>query len=132
MNVRWVGAVLLLALAAVSVAVMAADSSGNASNGTLWGVTALGGVGGVAITQAIKKAVNKVFPNLLGAKSTYTLAQVASFGVGVAAYFLFPSSREQILSQGIAIFQGGATATALSSGIYKLFGNFLGMKSTTA
>jgi len=132
MKRRWILGAVMLALVAVSLAVMAADSSEGASNGTLWGVTALGGVGGVAITQAIKKAVNKVFPNLLGAKSTYTLAQVVSFGVGVVAYLLFPSSREQILSQGIAIFQGGATATALSSGIYKLFGGLLGLKTKAA
>jgi len=38
-------------------------------------------------------------------------------------------SREEInLSAG----PGGATPTALSSGIYKLFGGLLGMKSTTA
>jgi hypothetical protein len=129
---QWILAAALVALAVVSVVVAAQQSSGGSSSGSLWGATALGGVGGVVITQAIKKAVNKVFPNLLGKKSTYTLAQVVSFGVGVVAYLLFPAGREQILSHAISIFQGGATATALSSTIYKVFGGLLGMKSTTA
>jgi len=129
---QWVLAAALLVLVVVSVVVAAQQSSGSTSSGTLWGATALGGIGGVAITQAIKKAVNRVFPNLLGNKSTYTLAQVVSFGVGVAACLLFPASRKEILSQGISIFQGGATATALSATIYKVFGGLLGMKSTTA
>jgi hypothetical protein len=124
----------VLAVVCVGVVVSAqtetgADASGS---GSLWGATALGGVGGVAITQAIKKAINKVVPNLLGKKSTYTLAQVVSFGVGVVAYLLFPAGRKEILSQGFSIFQGGATATALSSTIYKVFGGLLGMSSKTA
>ncbi|MEW5827028.1 MAG: hypothetical protein AB1778_09385 [Candidatus Bipolaricaulota bacterium] len=131
MKKAWWVLTALLAVLIVSVAVWGQTSSAGAASGSgsLWGATALGGVGGVAITQAIKKAVNKVFPNLLGKKSTYTLAQIVSFGVGVVAYLLFPAGREQILSQGISIFQGGATATALSSTIYKLFGGLLGLKS---
>ncbi|MDD4903919.1 MAG: hypothetical protein PHX77_05430 [Candidatus Bipolaricaulis sp.] len=130
---RWI-LLAVLAVLVVSVVVWAqtAPSAESSGSGSLWGATALGGVGGVAITQAIKKAVNKVFPNLLGKKATYSLAQIVSFGVGVVAYLLFPAGREQILSQGISIFQGGATATALSSTIYKLFGGLLGMKSTSA
>ncbi len=123
---------VLAALAVVSLAAWAAATDEGAGSGSLWGATALGGVGGVAITQAIKKSVNKMLPNLLGPKSTYTLAQIVSFGVGVVAYLLFPAGREQILSQGISIFQGGATATALSSTIYKVFGGLLGLKTKTA
>jgi hypothetical protein len=127
---QWILAAALMALVVVSL-VVAAQSGEDSSSGSLWGATALGGIGGVAITQAIKKAVNKVFPNLLGKKSTYALAQVVSFGVGVVAYLLFPAGREQILSHAITIFQGGATATALSATIYKVFGGLLGMKPTT-
>lgn len=128
---QWILAAALMALVVVSL-VVAAQSGEDSSSGSLWGATALGGIGGVAITQAIKKAVNRVFPNLLGKKATYSLAQIVSFGVGVVAYLLFPAGREQILSHAITIFQGGATATALSATIYKLFGGLLGMKPTTA
>jgi hypothetical protein len=132
MKIRRLVTVGLFAVAAVSIVVLAAESKESASSGTLWGATAIGGVGGVALTQFLKKTINKAAPNLLGPKSTYTLSQIASFGVGVVAYLLFPAGRQEILSQAISIFQGGATATALSSTIYKLFGGLLGLKTKTA
>jgi len=117
----------VLAAAVVGFAAYAQTESEGSGQGTLWGATALGGVGGVAVAQGVKKAVDKVLPGLLGKKGTYYLSSVTSFGIGVLAYLIFPQGRAQVLDQGLSIFQGGATTSAISAAIYKLIGGRLGL-----
>jgi hypothetical protein len=129
---RIVTAVLGLLLVSAVTWAQTAGGTDASSSGSLWGATAIGGIGGAALAQAIKKGIHKIPPNLLGKKGTFSLSWITSFGVGVVAYLLFPAGRSEILSQAFSIFQGGATASALSSGIYKPFGNFLGLSSQSA
>jgi hypothetical protein len=114
----------VLAAAVVGFAAYAQTESEGSGQGTLWGATALGGV---AVAQWVKKTVDEVLPGLLGKKGTYYRSSVASFGIGVLAYLIFPQGRAQVLDQGFSIFQGGATASAISAAIYKLIGGRLGL-----
>jgi predicted lysophospholipase L1 biosynthesis ABC-type transport system permease subunit len=93
----------------------------------LWVATAIGGVGGVLVVQAIKRLIDKVLPEPIGRKAMYYISWVVSFGFGIVAYVLFPEGRALISRQPFAIFQAGSTVSALAAAIYRLIAERLGL-----
>ncbi len=86
----------------------------------LWIATAIGGVGGVFVVQALKKLIDKALPEPIGKKAMFYVAWAVSFGCGIAAYAIFPEGRAAIAKNPLAIFQAGSTVSALAAAIYKL------------
>lgn len=126
---KGLGLVALVLIGMVVVAVM----SSAAPRGTeepsalmLWVATAIGGVGGVLVVQALKRLIDKVLPEPIGRKAMFYVSWIVSFACGIAAYVLFPEGRALIAKEPFAIFQAGSTVSALAAAIYRLIAQRLG------
>ncbi len=124
-------------LVVVSVGAVGAVAVGQMSSGTespsalmLWVATAIGGVGGVLVVQALKGLIDRLLPAPIGPKAMYYLAWGVSFGFGIATYALFPEGRALLAKQPFAIFQSGSTVSALAAAIYKLISERLLLSRT--
>lgn len=127
---RWILVVVLVA--AVGAIVVGQTSSGTEPPSALmlWVATAIGGVGGVLVVQALKSLIDKILPAPIGPKAMYYLAWAVSFGFGIAAYALFPEGRALLAKQPFVIFQSGSTVSALAAAIYKLISEQLLLSRT--
>lgn len=96
----------------------------------LWVATAIGGVGGVLVVQALKGLIDKLLPKPIGPKAMYYLAWAVSFGCGIAAYAIFPEGRAILAKQPFTIFQSGSTVSALAAAVYKLISERLLLSRT--
>ena len=96
----------------------------------LWVATAIGGVGGVLVVQALKGLIDRVLPAPIGAKAMFYVAWAVSFGFGIGVYAMFPEGRVLLAQHPFAIFQSGSTVSALAAAIYKLISERLLLSRT--